>query len=80
MTREEHTQIFADRLNMLKNDHDLTYRDIERKTGIRHNQLAEWAKGKTVANGYAIFRLSEFFGVSADWLLGLSNDMGRTST
>ena len=39
MTKEEHAQIFADRLNMLKNDHDLTYRDIERKTGIRHNQL-----------------------------------------
>ena len=58
MTREEHTQIFADRLNMLKNDHDLTYRDIERKTGIKRTQLAEWTKGKTVANGYAIFRLS----------------------
>lgn len=80
MTRQEHAQIFADRLNTLKNDHDLTYRDIERQTGIRHNQLGEWTKGKSVANGYGIFRLSEFFGVSADWLLGLSDDMGRTST
>lgn len=80
MTREEHAQIFADRLNMLKNDHDLTYRDIERRTGINHNQVAEWTKGKSVANGWGIFRLSEYFGVSADWLLGLSDDMGRTST
>ena len=77
MTREELAQIFADRLNILKNDRDLTYRELERLTGISHSSLCQYTLGKKIPNGYAAVRIAEFFGVTTDWLLGLSDDMGR---
>ena len=77
MTRQEHTQIFADRLNILKNDRDLTYRELERLTGISHSMLGKYTLGKEIPNGYTAARIAEFFGVTMDWLFGLSDDMGR---
>lgn len=70
---------FADRLNMLKNDMDVTYREMERQTGIHKSCLRMYTLAEIAPNSYAVMLLSEFFGVSADWLLGLTDDMGRTS-
>ena len=80
MTKDEFKKEFADRLNMLKNDMDITYREIERQTGIPKTSLRLWALGDVGPSSYYVMLLSEYFGGSADWLLGLSNDMGRTST
>ena len=79
MTREELAKISAERINMMKNAHDVTYREIERATGIAHTTLCSITKGEHVPNGYAVAVLSEYFGVSADFLLGLSDEMGRAA-
>jgi transcriptional regulator with XRE-family HTH domain len=79
MTKEEFKKEFADRLNMLKNDMDVTYREKERQTGIPRTSLRMWTLGDVGPSGYYVALLSEYFGVSADYLLGLSDDMGRTS-
>ena len=76
MTREELAREFADRLNMIKNDKDVTSRDIERETGLSHSSIGGWQRGK-IPSAYAVVTLCEYFGVSADWLLGLSDEMGR---
>lgn len=39
MTKDEFKKEFADRLNMLKNDMDVTYREMERQTGIPRTSL-----------------------------------------
>lgn len=79
MNREELAKAFADRLNMIKNDTDITYRDIERATGIPHTSLGIWTHGETLPNTYSLIRLAEYFGVTTDWLLGLSDEMGRST-
>ena len=79
MNREEPAKAFADRLNMIKNDTDITYRDIERATGIPHTCIGVWTRGKTLPNTYSLIRLAEYFGVTTDWLLGLSDEMGRST-
>jgi hypothetical protein len=77
MTREEFMQEFVDRLNMIKNDMDVSCLDIEREAGIPRNCVASYTRGATTPNLYKFVLLCEYFGVSADWLLGLSDDMGR---
>ena len=77
MTREEHAQIFADRLNMMKNDRDLTFREISLAIGVPHSSICRWTLGKALPNAYSLAKLAEYLGVSADWLLGLSDEMGR---
>jgi transcriptional regulator with XRE-family HTH domain len=77
MTREEMAKEFADRLNMMKNDCDLTFREISRSTGIPHSSICMWTFGEKLPNAYSLARLAEYLGVSADWLLGLSDEMGR---
>ena len=79
MTKDEFKKEFADRLNMLKNDMYVTYREMERQTGIPKTSLRMWTLGNVGPSGYYVALLSEYFGVSADYLLGLSDDMGRTS-
>ncbi len=78
MTREEMTTIFADRLNILKNERDVSYREIERCTGIGHSILGLRTQGIGLPNSYSAYKLAEFFGVSIDWLLGLSDKRERT--
>ena len=79
MDRKELAQAFADRLNMIKNDIDVTSRDIERATGIPHSCIGVWTRGGILPNTYSLIRLAEYFGVTTDWLLGLSDEMGRRS-
>lgn len=77
MTREEMAKEFADRLNMMKNDYGLTFREISRAIGVPHSSICRWTFGKVLPNAYSLARLAEYLGVSADWLLGLSDEMGR---
>ena len=77
MTREEFVQEFVDRLNMIKNDMDVSCLDIEREAGIPRSCMRSYTRGATTPNLYKFVLLCEYFGVSADWLLGLSDDMGR---
>lgn len=75
ITREELAKISAERINMLKNDKDVSFRDIERETGLAHSSVRALTLGQHVPSGYAIVKLSEFFGVSADFILGMSEDL-----
>ena len=77
MTREEMAREFADRLNMMKNDRDLTFREISKAIEAPHSSICRWSFGKGLPNAYSLAKLAEYLGVSADWLLGLSDEMGR---
>ena len=77
MTREEFMQTFVDRLNMIKNDMDVSCLDIERQAGVPRSCFRSYTCGATTPNLCKFVLLCEYFGVSADWLLGLSDDMGR---
>ena len=70
VTREEANKKFCEQFTYLKNSRDLTYRDIERGADVPHSCISHWLSGKGLPNGFAIMKLCDFFGVTADYLLG----------
>ena len=70
ITRTEANKKFCEQFTYLKNSRDLSYRDIERGADVPHSCISHWLSGKGLPNGFAIMKLCDFFGVTADYLLG----------
>lgn len=61
------------RIRELREDRDLRQSDISQITGIDQRTLSNYETGKTNPDSFAIIKLSEFFEVTTDYLLGVSN-------
>lgn len=61
------------RIRELREDRDLRQIDIAEKTGIDQKTISNYETGKTLPDSYAIIRLAEFFHVTCDYLLGVSD-------
>ena len=65
---------FIERLRELRIERGLTQTQIAQSTGLSQPALANWEKGKRIPNAVAIIKLAKFFNVSADYLLGLTDE------
>lgn len=63
----------TNRLRELREDKDLKQADVAAATGIDQRTLSNYETGKTNPDSYAIVRLAEFFGVTCDYLLGITD-------
>lgn len=61
------------RIKELRDDRDLRQCDVSLATGIDQRTLSNYETGKTNPDSVAIIKLSEFFGVTCDYLLGISD-------
>ena len=61
------------RIRTLREDLDLRQIDVANATGIDQKTLSNYETGKTNPDSYAIIRLAEFFHVSTDFLLGVTD-------
>lgn len=61
------------RIRELREDRDLRQSDVAAATGIDQRTLSNYETGKTSADSEAIIKLAAFFGVSCDYLLGVSD-------
>ncbi len=61
------------RIRELREDRDLRQIDVSKATGIDQKTLSNYETGKTFPDSYAIIRLAEFFNVTTDYLLGVSD-------
>ena len=64
--------MYENRIRQLREDRDLRQIDVSAATGIDQKTLSNYETGKTNPDSYAIIRLSDFFGVTTDYLLGYS--------
>lgn len=64
--------ISMNRIRELREDRDLRQIDVAEKTGIDQKTISNYETGKTLPDSYAIIRLADFFGVTCDYLLGVS--------
>lgn len=60
------------RIKDLRTDKGLRQIDVANATGIDQKTLSNYETGKTNPDSYAIVKLAEFFGVTTDYLLGLT--------
>lgn len=61
------------RIRELREDKDLRQIDVANATGIDQKTLSNYETGKTNPDSFAIIALAKFFGVTTDYLLGVSD-------
>lgn len=71
---------FSENLKYLRNSTQYTQKQLADYLGLSANTICEWEKGRSEPSIATIRKLSTFFGVSADYLLGLEDDFGVKET
>lgn len=68
--------IFPARLTELLKENNLSKRGFAKLIGVSAMSISDWSTGKVQPTAENIYIVSEFFGVSADYLLGLEDETG----
>ena len=63
------------RIKDLREDRDLRQIDVAEAVGIDQRSLSNYETGKTNPDSATIIKLSRFFGVTCDYLLGVSDSV-----
>ena len=61
------------RIKDLREDRDLRQLDVAQAVGIDQRSLSNYETGKTNPDSETVIRLAKFFGVTCDYLLGVSD-------
>lgn len=64
------------RLTELLNENNLSKRAFAKKIGVSAMSISDWSTGKVQPTAENIYTIAAFFGVSADYLLGLEDESG----
>ncbi len=68
------------RLKDLREDHDLTQTELASMLGISQRGFSHYEKGDNDIPTEILIRLSQIYGTSTDYILGLSNQKTREYT
>ena len=64
---------FGKKLKELRKEQNLTATNLADKLGVRDTTILRWEKGLMVPNIIHLYRIAVYFGVSADYLIGLED-------
>ena len=64
---------YTDRMKWLRDIRNITQKEIAAYLGIKQQQYARYEKGINVMPVTYLIKLCQFYNVSADYILGLSN-------
>lgn len=67
--------IIVERITQLQEARGLTNRAVEVGAGLSNSVISQWKKGKGKPSLENIVKLSKFFGVTTDFLIGTSPNM-----
>jgi len=63
--------MLGEKIKQLRKDKDITQSDLARIMGVSQQAVARWEVNRSEPDNETMRRLASFFGVSADYLLGL---------
>lgn len=64
---------FAERLRALREDHDLTQTELAKVVKVTQRNISFYETGKNEPDIKTIIALAQYFHVTTDYLLGVSN-------
>lgn len=73
MTEFDRT-LFAERLKELRAEKNIGQNALAKALNLSNASVSYWETGKQVPSAEVIYKLAQFFNVSADFLLGLKED------
>ena len=65
---------YVERIKQLREEDGLTQTQLAEATGFSQSAIAYWERGERTPSVEVIIKLAKFFGVSTDYLLGLSDN------
>lgn len=68
---------FSKRLKYLMQIEKISQRSLSNQTGLQRKSILNWLNAKFYARYDALIKLSNFFGVSSDYLVGRTEEAGR---
>ena len=68
---------FPDTIRNLRADNKITQKELSKAINIAQSTISGWEQGLFQPTADALIQLSLFFGVSADYLLGLEDETGE---
>ena len=63
------------RLRDLRDDHDMVQKQVAAVLGTSQKQYSRWETGTSEIPAHRLIALARFYGVTTDYLLGLSDKM-----
>ncbi len=66
----------GDRLKVLRESRDLTQSELAEELDISEPQIWRYENGESKPRGDVVIKFATFFGVSSDYLFGLTDDPG----
>ena len=63
----------CERLKELRNEKHISQVELAKQTGLSKSAIARWELGLTEPTATALTKLSEYYGVTVDFLLGLTD-------
>lgn len=68
-----YSEVFPSRFKSLRLERDLSQEELAAETNISRTSISKMENGKAEPNLEQLGMIAEFFDVSVNWLLGLSN-------
>lgn len=69
----------VNRLKKLRNNQNITQKELASFLGINQNTYSYWENGKVKIDSDSLSKLSNYFGVSVDYILGISDEKKEDS-
>lgn len=69
--------MFKDIIKDLRESQDMSQYELAKALQVSQSAVAKWELGKTEPTSSALVSISNFFGVSADYLLELEDEFGN---
>ncbi len=66
--------VFGERLRALRGEKNIGQDRLAKELGLSNASISYWETGKQEPCASAIFKLANYFDVSADYLLGMIDD------
>lgn len=70
--------MYFQRLRDLREDKDLRQEDVAKILGISQTVYSRYERGYQTIPVIHLLRLADFYGVTTDYILGRTNDSGRS--
>lgn len=67
-------KVFGERLKMLRSEKNIGQNLLAQELDLSNASISYWETAKQMPTAEAIFKLAQYFDVSADYLLGLIDD------
>lgn len=67
-------EIFAERLRSLRAEKGVGQNLLAKELEISNASISYWETGKQIPSAEAVYKLSVYFGVSSDYLLGIVDE------